>query len=87
MQWRSEETLAAYEHYFDQQRHDDTRDAFHQRMHEEVERYLKERRTGKQQAPPSRKDRSKHMKSSHAETMSQSNAPDLAFLYSLAGEQ
>jgi hypothetical protein len=87
MQWRNEETLAAYEHYFDQQRYDDTRDAFHQRMHEEVERYLKERKTGKQQAPTSRKDRSKHTKSPHEEAIQHPNAPDLAFLYSLAGER
>jgi hypothetical protein len=87
MQWRNEETLAAYEHYFDQQRYDDTRDAFHQRMHEEVERYLKERKTGKQQAPTSRKDRSKHTKSPPAEAIQHPNAPDLAFLYSLAGER
>ncbi len=87
MQWRSEETLAAYEHYFDQQRHDDTREAFHQRMHEEVERYLKARRAGKQQAPTARKDRSKQTKVPYAEAMLQPNAPDLAFLYSLAGEQ
>ncbi len=87
MQWRSEETLAAYEHYFDQQRHDDTREAFHQRMHEEVERYLKARKAGKQRTPTARTDWSKSTPLPSAEAIPQPNAPDLAFLYSLAGEQ
>lgn len=56
-------------------------------MHEEVERYLKARRAGKQQAPTERFDRSKQTKVPYAEAMPQPNAPDLAFLYSLAGEQ
>jgi hypothetical protein len=30
MKWKSEETLAAYQHYFDEQLDADTRDAFHQ---------------------------------------------------------
>src|SRR6266550_9232349 len=42
MKWKSEETLAAYQHYFDEQLHADTRDAFHQRMHEEIQQYLAE---------------------------------------------
>jgi hypothetical protein len=32
MKWQSEETLAVYQHYFDQKRDDDTRDQFHRNM-------------------------------------------------------
>jgi len=51
MKWKSEETLAAYQHYFDEQRNADTRDQFHKRRHAEVQQYLEERqqrRIGKQ---------------------------------------
>lgn len=33
MQWKSEEMLAAYQHYFDEQRHANTQGHFHKRMH------------------------------------------------------
>jgi len=81
MKWRSEETLAAYQHYFNEQLDADTRADFHRRMHEEVERYLKERRSGKQgkvipnptTVPPT------------LPNLSFETEPDLAFLYDLAG--
>ncbi|HYU71203.1 MAG TPA: hypothetical protein VEL31_00865 [Ktedonobacteraceae bacterium] len=86
MKWRSEETLAAYQHYFDAQVDADTRDHFHRRMHEAVEQYLQERQSGKR-----RKSGVQPRQSSVSEPASQaerplSDEPDLAFLYRLAGE-
>src|SRR5260221_13946881 len=49
MKWKREETLAAYQHYFDEKLDADTRDVFHQRMHEEIQKYQQERRQGKRQ--------------------------------------
>jgi hypothetical protein len=86
MKWRSEETIAAYQHYFDAQVDADTRDHFHRRMHETVEQYLQERQSGKRKKAgldtsldkgvtlPSQVERPLH------------DEPDLAFLYSLARE-
>lgn len=83
MKWRSEETLAAYQHYFDEQRDADTRDQFHQRMHQEIEEYLK--------SPRQRKS-AMHRRNAQEESLPTRTAlqfdgePDLTFLYSLAGE-
>jgi len=86
MKWRSEETLAAYQHYFDEKVDADTRDHFHRRMHEAVKQYLQERQSGKR-----RKSGVQPRQSSASEPASQAerperDEPDLAFLYSLAGE-
>ncbi len=84
MKWKSEETLAAYQHYFDELRDANTRDDLQQRMHAEVQQYLNERRRGKQgkQAPRKPKD----VSSSELMMRQFDDEPDLAFLYSLAGE-
>src|SRR5205807_7781227 len=37
MKWKSAETLAAYEHYFDEQRHADKREGLQQRMHAAIQ--------------------------------------------------
>jgi integrase len=84
MKWKSEETLAAYEHYFTEQRDADARDDLHRRMHAEVQQYLVERHRGKPGKPALRKPADV---SSSAHTVRQfSDEPDLSFLYSLAGE-
>lgn len=86
MKWRSEETLSAYQHYFDEQVDADTRDNFHRRMHEAVQQYLQERQSGK------RKKSGSHTSLDHAAEISSQaelhlgDEPDLAFLYNLAGE-
>jgi integrase len=82
MKWKSDETLAAYEHYFEQQHHADTRDDLQQRMHVEVQQYLEERQHGKpvahkpKEAPPAGPKKVQQF----------GDEPDLDFLYSLAGE-
>ncbi len=86
MKWKSEETLTAYQHYFDEQQRADTREQFHKRMHQEVQHYLEERQRGKRgkYSPP----REKHKEAPlPAQTVIHlADEPDLAFLYSLAGE-
>jgi hypothetical protein len=42
MKWKSEEMLAAYQHYFDEQRHAESQKQFHTRLHAEVQQYLAE---------------------------------------------
>ncbi len=86
MKWRSEETLAAYQHYFDAQVDADTRDHFHQRMHEAVQQYLQERLSGKRKSSGSQTHLDKGGKGSSQAEPFLSDEPDLAFLYSLAGE-
>jgi integrase len=84
MKWKSEETLSAYQHYFEQQQHADTRDDFLQRMHTEVQQYLKERWGGK-----AKKQGQHQAKDGSAPTpaiLRFDNEPELNFLYSLAGE-
>src|SRR5260370_10091277 len=86
MKWKSEETLAAYQYYFDEQLHAETRDAFHQRMHQEIQQYQQERRQGKRKQPTARTSR-RQQASAPLQAVSQLiDEPDLAFLYSLAGE-
>ncbi len=85
MKWKSEETLAAYQHYFDEQRNADTRDQFHKRMHAEVQQYLEERqqrRIGKQ-TPREPKGQLSSVPSARRFD----DEPDLSFLYSLGGER
>ena len=84
MKWKSEETLAAYQHYFDEQLDADTRDAFHQRMHEEIQQYLAERKPGKQ--GQKERQRQKQMDAPAPPVPPFPDEPDLAFLYALAGE-
>ncbi len=84
MKWKSEETLTAYEHYFEEQRNADTRDDLQKRMHAAVQLYLEERQRGKREkkAPRKPKDES----SSVPMVQQFAGESDLAFLYSLAGE-
>jgi len=86
MQWRSEETLAAYQHYFDEKVDADTRDDFHRRMHEAVEQYLQARQSGKQRNERMRKHQGKATEPFSQAEKPDFAEPDLAFLYSLAGE-
>ncbi len=86
MKWKSEETLAAYQHYFDEQQNADMREQFHKRMHQEVQLYLEERRRGKRgkYLPP--KEKNKEISPLAQTVLHLDDEPDLAFLYSLAGE-
>lgn len=84
MKWKSDDTLAAYQHYFDEQLDADTRDAFHQRMHEEIQQYLAERKHGKQGQKEWQKQ--EQVSSSSSLVSPFPDEPDLAFLYALAGE-
>ena len=86
MKWKSEETLAAYQHYFDEKLDADTRDAFHQRMHEEIQKYQQERRQGKRQKSTFRANKREETPISRSAANQTNDEPDLAFLYSLAGE-
>ncbi len=86
MKWKSEETLAAYQHYFDEQLDADTRDAFHQRMHEEIQQYQQERKQGKRQRPVDRMNKPQEILTPRSAANQINDEPDLAFLYSLAGE-
>lgn len=86
MKWKSDETLTAYQHYFDEQRDADTRDAFHQRMHEEVKQYLEEGKRGHRKKSASRKPLAQEGQAVQMPVPQIPDEPDLAFLYSLAGE-
>jgi hypothetical protein len=85
MKWKSEETLASYQHYFEEQLDADTRERFHQHIHQEIQEYLEERHQGKRkkQALPKK---SAETASSVQTGIQFDNEPDLSFLYSLAGE-
>lgn len=83
MKWKSEETLSAYQHYFDAQRDADTREQLQQRLHQEIEHYLQDRRPQKRSVHR----RSTQERPSPAQTAIQiDEEPNLAFLYRLAGE-
>jgi hypothetical protein len=84
MKWKSEETLTAYEHYFEKQRGADMRDDFHKRMHAEVQQYLEEQQHGKRRKPVSRQP--KEALPAVPKVQPFDDEPDLVFLYSLAGE-
>ena len=85
MKWKSEETLAAYQHYFDTQRHAESQKQFHTRLHEEVQQYLAERHHRKrpQQTPGTLQN----PRLSGEPSRQLDDEPDLAFLYRLAGEE
>ncbi len=85
MKWKSEEMLAAYQHYFDEQRHADTQGQFHRRMHAAVQRYLAERpqRKMRKQTPSAPQDQIP----SPSSLDQFDDEPDLSFLYSLGGRQ
>jgi hypothetical protein len=84
MKWKSEEMLAAYQHYFDEQRHAESQKQFHTRLHAEVQQYLAEQhyRRRKAQTPSALQN---HRPSSEPARRFD-DEPDLAFLYRLAGE-
>lgn len=84
--WKSEETRTAYQHYFDRQRDADTREAFHERMHGEIQHYLKEYKRGRRPKSVSRKPRAQETEVVERSAPHISDEPDLAFLYRLAGE-
>jgi hypothetical protein len=86
MKWKSEETLAAYQHYFDEQQHADTHEQFHKRMHQEVQYYLEERRRGKRGKYSSPNDKNMETSPLAHTVLHLDDEPDLAFLYSLAEE-
>jgi len=85
MKWKSEETLAAYQHYFDAQRHAESQKQFHARLHAEVQRYLAERPHRRRQVE-TKSVLQKHSPSSES-ARRLDDEPDLAFLYRLAGEE
>jgi len=84
MKWKSEEMLAAYQHYFDEQRHADTQSQFYKRMHAEVQEYLAERhsRRLRKQTLSAPKD----PLPSPSSVRQFDHEPDLSFLYRLGGE-
>jgi hypothetical protein len=82
MKWKSEEMLAAYQHYFDEQRHADTQGQFHKRMHAEVQEYLAERHSRR-----IRKQTLSAPQDHYPSARRFDDEPDLTFLYSLGGEQ
>ena len=84
MKWKSEEMVAAYQHYFDEQRHADTQEQFHTRMHAQVQAYLAERhpRRIRKQTPSAQKDPFSSPSSAHRVD----DEPALSFLYRLGGE-
>jgi integrase len=85
MKWKSEETLAAYQHYFDEQFDADRRDDFHRRMHEEIEQYQQERRQGKRKQPTLSRSASKELPGLTKVEQEFADEPDLAFLHGLGG--
>jgi integrase len=85
MKWKSEETLASYQHYFEEQLDADTRERFHQHIHQEIQAYLEERHRGKRKKQVLPK-KSAETSSSVQAGVQFDNEPDLSFLYSLAGE-
>lgn len=86
MKWKSEATLAAYQHYFDEQLYTETRDTFHQRMHEEIQQYQQERTQGKRQKPATSQHKQEQILPPQSVVAQLNDEPDLAFLYALAGE-
>jgi len=88
MKWSSEETLDVYQHYFDEQLNDDKREDLHKRMHEEVRLYLQERQPGKQgkHAPQQNKYNDQGTKTTQSLVLQREDEPNMAFIYSFAGE-
>jgi hypothetical protein len=85
MKWKSEETLDAYQHYFDEQRHADSQEQFHTRLHAQVQQYLAEQHYSrlKKQTPSVLQDQCP----SGSLARQFDDEPDLSFLYSLGGER
>jgi hypothetical protein len=86
MKWKSDQTLSAYQHYFEQQRYADLRDDFHQRMHAEVQQYLDERQQRARREKPMQHQQ-KELAPFLPAVPQFGNEPDLGFLYHLAGEE
>lgn len=86
MKWKSDQTLSAYQHYFEQQLYADMRDDFHQRMHAEVQQYLDERQQRARREKPIQHQQKEPAPSLPAAPQFD-NEPDLGFLYRLAGEE
>lgn len=84
MKWKSEEMLAAYQHYFDEQRHADTQDLFYKRMHTEVQAYLAERHPRRIRKQTDSPLQDQYPFSSSGRQLDEE--PDLSFLYSLGGQ-
>jgi integrase len=86
MKWQSEETLSVYQHYFDEQRDADLRDAFHRRLHEELRQSLQEHgsRTRGKHVSPTHPRKASSLASQPIKQLP--DEPDLAFLYRLGGE-
>jgi integrase len=87
MKWQSEETLSVYQHYFDEQRDADLRDAFHQRLHEELRQYLHEDGSPTRGKHASSLRRRSTSSGAPSPSMQLPDEPDLAFLYLLGGER
>ncbi len=88
MKWRNEEILEVYQHYFNGQLDADTRDEFLKKTHQEVQHHLEGRKSGKRgkyTLPEEEKQRELAVLASHTVPPGD-DEPDLAFLYSLAGE-
>jgi hypothetical protein len=85
MKWKSEEMLAAYQHYFDEQRHADTQGHFHKRMPAEVQEYLAERQQRKMRKQTLSAPKDQIPSTSSVRQFD--DEPDLSFLYSLGGGQ
>ncbi len=81
MKWKSAETLAAYEHYFDEQRHADKREALQQQMHAAIQQNLDQRQRKKQT-----QRHSPNALPTVPTACQFDDEPNLTFLYSLAGE-
>jgi hypothetical protein len=86
MKWKSDQTLSAYQHYFEHQLYADMRDDFHQRMHAEVQQYLDERQQRGRREKPTQHQQKEPVPSLSAVPQFD-NEPDLVFLYRLAGEE
>jgi integrase len=87
MKWQNEETLEVYQHYFNEQLDADTRDEFLKKTHQEVQRHLERRKSGKRgkyTLPEGKKQSEVAVVASHTVPPGD-DEPDLTFLYSLAG--
>ncbi len=85
MKWKSADTLEVYQHYFDDQIDADVRTGLQNRMHEEVLRYLQERRSGKRAGITLTRDEHQECEEQSPSAMLVGDEPTFAFLYSLGG--
>ena len=86
MKWKSDETLSAYHHYFENQRNADTRDDWQKRLHVEIRQDLEERQRGKPRKQVSRCLSKEDVSAAESAVRHFDDDPDLSFLYRLAGE-